>query len=80
MTVELKANCFGRRQHDGAWCLSLSLDPDLIARQWLQGLAGDGAGVREGTASAFAVVEFVKGRLEIGWGEIGRSRSRRKER
>jgi hypothetical protein len=47
------------------------LDPDLIARQWLQGLAGDGAGVREGTASAFAVVEFVKGRLEIGWGEIG---------
>jgi hypothetical protein len=35
------------------------------------GLAGNGIRAWDCAAGAFALVEFVKGRLEVGWGEIG---------
>ena len=35
------------------------------------GLAGNGICAWDGAAGALAVVEFVKGGLEIGWREIG---------
>jgi len=71
VAADLKASCFGRRQQ---WCmLCIFVVGSKHCRKTVVtgGLAGDGICAWDGAAGALAVVELVKGGLEIGWREIG---------